>query len=252
LTYYRLSLPSFSKPSQTKIANSKFMSPTNPCLQSLTYGPTDGSADWCLVALHGWGANAADLVGLAPYLNLKNFSMIFPDAPWPHPQVPGGRMWYSFPAGYDFRRPHDFTVQADLQASQGQLKSWLMDVTKTTHIPLERTILAGFSQGGAMTLDVGSQLPLAGQIILSGYLHSEAQAPISPRPVMMVHGTVDPVVPIGLAHQAKDALAAQGQLVTWHEVAMGHEIPPQVMGLIAGFCEDLRQGRGNTPTNPLG
>jgi hypothetical protein len=55
-------------------------------------------------ALHGWGANAADLVGLAPYLGLTNFSMVFPDAPWPHPQVPGGRMWYSFPVGFDFRQ----------------------------------------------------------------------------------------------------------------------------------------------------
>ncbi|MBE9159682.1 esterase [Nodosilinea sp. LEGE 06152] len=228
------------------------MSPTSPPLQALTYGPTDGTADWCLVALHGWGANAADLVGLAPYLSLDGVMMVFPDAPWPHPQALGGRMWYGFPAGYDFRRPHDFTVQADLQASQARLKSWLLDLTKTTRIPLERTILAGFSQGGAMTLDVGPQLPLAGQVVLSGYLHSAAQAPVSPRPVMLVHGTSDPVVPIALAYQAKEALAAQGQPVTWHEIAMGHEIPPQVMGLIAGFCEDLRQGRQNTLANPLG
>ena len=228
------------------------MSPTHSILQALTYGPTDGTADWCLVALHGWGANAADLVGLAPYLDLPNFAMVFPDGPWPHPQAPGGRMWYSFPAGYDFRRPHDFAAQDDLQASQARLKTWLLNLAKTTQIPLERTILAGFSQGGAMSLDVGAQLPLAGQIILSGYLHGPAQATVTPRPVVMVHGTVDPVVPIALAHQAKEALIAQGQPVTWHEMAMGHEIPPQVMGLIAGFCEDLRQGRENTLTNPLG
>ncbi|MEA5451098.1 esterase [Leptolyngbya sp. CCNP1308] len=221
-------------------------------LQSLTYGPTDGTADWCLVALHGWGANAADLVGLAPYLEIANFSMVFPDAPWPHLQAPGGRMWYSFPSGYDFRRPHDFADQADLHTSREQLKVWLCNLPKTTKIPLERTILAGFSQGGAMALDVGSQLPLAGQIILSGYLHSEAQAPVSPRPVMMVHGTFDPVVPIAKAHQANAALTALGQPVTWQELAMGHEIPPQVMGLIAGFCEDLRQAKGNTLTKPLG
>ncbi|MGG6237552.1 alpha/beta hydrolase [Nodosilinea sp. AN01ver1] len=228
------------------------MSPTHSSLQALTYGPTDGSADWCLVALHGWGANAADLVGLAPYLGLDGVMMVFPDAPWPHSQAPGGRMWYGFPAGYDFRRPHDFTVQADLKTSQERLKTWLLNLAKTTQIPLERTILAGFSQGGAMTLDVGPQLPLAGQIVLSGYLHSPAQVPVTPRPVVMVHGTFDPVVPIALAEQAKAALVAQGQPVTWYELAMGHEIPPQVMGLIAGFCEDLRQGRENTLANPLG
>ncbi|MGF1518739.1 MAG: alpha/beta hydrolase [Nodosilinea sp.] len=217
------------------------MPPAQPPLQALTYGPGPGAADWCLVALHGWGANAADLVGLAPYLNLKGVAMIFPDAPWPHPQVPGGRMWYSFPAGYDFRGAHDFAAQADLQTSCDRLKTWLLTLPQTTQIPLGRTILAGFSQGGAMTLDVGSQVPMAGQIVLSGYLHSEAQAPVTPRPVMIVHGSADPVVPLALAHQAKTALANQGQAVTWHEIAMGHEIPPQVIELISGFCEDLRQ-----------
>jgi len=78
-------------------------------LQSLTYtDPNSETTDWQLIMLHGWGANAVDLLGLAPYLRLSNFSMQFPDAPWPHPQVPGGRMWYSFPFGYDFRQPHDF------------------------------------------------------------------------------------------------------------------------------------------------
>ncbi|MFQ4137780.1 alpha/beta hydrolase [Nodosilinea sp. PGN35] len=228
------------------------MLPTHPPLQALTYGPTDGTADWCLVALHGWGANAADLVGLAPYLEIANFAMVFPDAPWPHPQVPGGRMWYSFPSGYDFRGSHDFAAQADLQTSRERLKAWLLNLPQTTLVPPERTILAGFSQGGAMALDVGLQLPLAGQIILSGYLHSAAQMPVSPRPVMMVHGTFDPVVPIARAQQASADLIALGQPVTWQEMAMGHEIPPQVMGLIAGFCEDLRQAGGNTLTNPLG
>jgi phospholipase/carboxylesterase len=211
-------------------------------LQSITYGPAAGAAQWCLVALHGWGANAADLTGLAPYLQLKGMAMVFPEAPWPHPQVPEGRMWYSFPPGYDFRRPHDFAAQADLQTSRDRLTTWLLTLPQTTHIPLERTILAGFSQGGAMTLDVGSQLPLAGQIVLSGYLHGQAQAPETPRPLLMVHGTYDPVVPIEWAHQARATLAELGQPVTWHEIPMGHEIPPQAISLITRFCEDLRQG----------
>jgi phospholipase/carboxylesterase len=228
------------------------MLPTDQSLQALTDDPTDGTADWCLVALHGWGANAADLVGLAPYLGLTNFSMVFPDAPLPHPQVPGGRMWYSFPVGFDFRQTHDFSAQEDLQASRAQLTAWLVNLAQTTKIPLERTVLAGFSQGGAMALDIGPQLPLAGQIILSGYLHNEAQSPVSARPLMVVHGSFDPVVPVTLAHQAQAALGSVGQTVAWHEIAMGHEIPPQAMGLISQFCEDLRQTGENTLVNPLG
>ena len=59
-------------------------------LQSLTYtDPNSETTDWQLIMLHGWGANAVDLLGLAPYLRLSNFSMQFPDAPWPHPPGAG-------------------------------------------------------------------------------------------------------------------------------------------------------------------
>lgn len=209
-------------------------------LQALSY-PTTETADWHLVALHGWGANAADLAGLAPYLGLSHFAMTFPDAPHAHPQVPGGRMWYGFPWGYDFRQPHDFEQQPDLQTSRQLLVDWLNHLADTSQIPLERTILAGFSQGGAMALDVGGQLPLAGQIILSGYCHGSVSSPVRPRPVLMVHGSFDPVVPIANAYAAKETLEQQGQPVTFQEVAMGHEILPSVISAIAAFCEDLRQ-----------
>ncbi|MFH7242801.1 MAG: alpha/beta hydrolase [Spirulina sp.] len=215
-------------------------------LDTLTYPAAAGAASWHLVALHGWGANAADLAGLAPYLKLPHFAMTFPDAPHPHPQVPGGRMWYGFPWGYDFRQPHDFEQQADLQTSRQMLKDWLLNLADTSQIPLERTILAGFSQGGAMTIDMGGQLPLAGQIILSGYCHGRLHSPVTPRPVMMVHGTFDPVVPIENAQEAKDALEQQGQPVAFQAVAMGHEILPSVISAITAFCEDLRQVAGNT------
>jgi phospholipase/carboxylesterase len=194
--------------------------------------------------LHGWGANAADLLGLAPYLRLSNFSMVFPDAPWPHPQVPGGLMWYGFPFAYDFRQPHDFDPQEDLQTTRQILQGWLHELSQTSQIPLERTILAGFSQGGAMNLDIGPQLPLAGQIVLSGYLHSEAKAPVSDRKLLMVHGLFDPVVPFTKAQAARAALQEKGQLVDFHGISMGHEILPEVIQLISAFCEDLRQSQG--------
>jgi phospholipase/carboxylesterase len=210
-------------------------------LEALTYAAKDSSAAWQLVVLHGWGANAADLTGLAPYLGLSHWAMTFPNAPLQHPQVPGGRMWYAFPWGYDFSQPYDFEQQPDLQASRQSLKAWLIELSTSTQIPLERTILAGFSQGGAMALDVGPHLPLAGQISLSGYAHGDIVPPVTPRPVMMVHGSVDPIVPIEKAYQARDQLEAQGQAIAFHEMAMGHEILPQVIELISTFCEDLRQ-----------
>jgi len=195
---------------------------------------------WLLVLLHGWGANAQDLMGIAPYLNLAGFHLRCPDAPYPHPQVPGGRMWYGFPARYDFRSPPNFAHLSDLQRGRQQLLDWLSDLPNETQIPLQRTVLAGFSQGGAMTLDVGASLPLAAQIVLSGYAHGPLQAPVSPRPLLMVHGTFDPVVPLALAQQAQAELTALGQAVTYHEEPIAHEISLPVLGHIQQFCTDLR------------
>lgn len=219
-------------------------------LRALSFNPKTGTeADWLLVGLHGWGANAEDLAGLAPYLSLPGFQMRFPNAPFPHPQVPLGRMWYGFPYGYDFRSPHDFETQGDLQESRRLLREWLQSLAEETDIPLERTILAGFSQGGAMTLDVGSSLPLAGQMVLSGYLHAPLPTLVSERPLLLVHGKFDPVVPLEKAHQAKAALAVQSAAVRYHEIAMGHEILPDVIRIMADFCEDLRQGLGEKSAN---
>ena len=92
--------------------------------------------------------------------NLPEYQFLFPDAPYSNSYR--GRMWYSL-------RNQDYQ---GLTASRQQLTDWLKSLESTTGVPLSRTILAGFSQGGAMTLDVGITLPLAGLVCLSGYLHS--------------------------------------------------------------------------------
>ncbi|MGH2416207.1 MAG: alpha/beta hydrolase, partial [Microcystaceae cyanobacterium] len=119
-----------------------------------------------LVALHGWGANGQDLVPLASMFNLPDYQFLFPDAPFLHSQVPGGKAWYSL----------DASDYYGLSESRQILRDWLLSLERTTGIPLSRTILSGFSQGGAMTLDVGLTLPLAGLCSLSGYLHAKPQA----------------------------------------------------------------------------
>ncbi|NEQ43789.1 MAG: esterase [Leptolyngbya sp. SIOISBB] len=200
---------------------------------------TDESADKLLIGLHGWGANAADLAAIADYMPLKGFKMLFPDGPFPHPQAPGGRMWYGFPIGYDFQNNNDLVQQADLQESRQLLRQWLTQVADETGIPLERTVIAGFSQGGAMTLDIGLQLPLAGALILSGYLHSAPAPHADLGPVLIVHGRQDPVVPILRAQQSRDALKSQAVDLTYQEYDMGHEISPLVLREIRLFCEQL-------------
>jgi phospholipase/carboxylesterase len=185
---------------------------------------TEAAPAGLVVALHGWGANAFDLTSLVPLLNLPNYEFIFPDAPFPHPQVPGGKMWYDFQDGQG------------MTDSRQLLLDWLHSLEPDRGIPLSRTILGGFSQGAAMSLEVGLTLPIAGLIALSGYLH-----PLPPKlpnrlpPILMVHGTQDVVVPVGAARSARDELQAIGAVVDYHELAMGHEICQEVVHLMEQF-----------------
>jgi phospholipase/carboxylesterase len=191
---------------------------------------TGATPEGLFILMHGWGANAQDLTALAALLNFPTYQFIFPDAPFPHPQVPLGRAWYAL----------ETPEHTGLTESRNTLKTWLESLASSTGIPLERTILGGFSQGGAMTLDVGHRLPFAGLVVLSGYLHFEPQTqPISP--ILMVHGIQDPVVPVQAAHKARDQFQQLGAKVNYHELNMEHEIRPEVIGLIRSFVVEAMQ-----------
>jgi phospholipase/carboxylesterase len=195
-------------------------------LEAISLFP-QGNVTSLLVMLHGWGANYQDLASLAQMLDLPEFGYLFPNAPFNHPQVPGGRAWYALETqGY-----------TGLEESRQLLFDWLNTLEANTNVPLERTYVAGFSQGGAMTLDVALMLPVAGICSLSGYLHYEPQAidKASLPPVLIVHGTKDMVVPIEEARNAKDKLTALGVNVQYQEFEMGHEVTPPVIELLQQF-----------------
>lgn len=194
-------------------------------LETITIPSDNDSPEYLLVGLHGWGSNAQDLASLAPVLDWKNTQMIFPNAPFPHPQVPGGKMWYDL---------QQFDEEG-LNQSRQTLTSWLSALEQNTSVPSQRTFLVGFSQGGAMTLDVGFSFPFAGLCALSGYLHSEPKASADSSPTLIVHGRQDPVVPIRAAQKARDTLEQQGVSVTYREFPMQHEITPEVLKTLKDF-----------------
>jgi len=182
-----------------------------------------------IVALHGWGANAQNLASVVPLLNLPDYQFMFPDAPFPHPYGSGGKMWYNL---------SDQKAQG-LPESRKLLTDWLHSLENSTGVPLSRTILSGFSQGAAMTLDVGLSLPLAGLVALSGYLHPVSELEESIPPVLIVHGRQDSVVPVSAAQKARDSLVAMGIAVRYQEFNMGHEIRPEVLAVIRSFVLEL-------------
>lgn len=196
-------------------------------LQFLDIPPQAGNSKaGLMVVLHGWGANANDLASLVPYVNLPEFQFLCVEAPFPHYSVQGGKAWYSLERS-DYQ---------GLSESRQMLTEWLKTLPDSTGIPLSKTFLCGFSQGGAMTLDVGVTLPLGGLICLSGYLHAEPQATAKPlAPTLIIHGRQDMVVPVRAAHQARNILSVLGVKVEYEEFDMGHEIPMPVLPVIRNF-----------------
>lgn len=200
-------------------------------MKTITISPSNNQEPkGLIVLLHGWGANAQDLASLAPLLHLLDYQFCCPDAPFPHPHVPGGKMWYDL----------ETSDHTGLSESQLLLTDWLQGLESQTRVPLSRTILAGFSQGGAMTLDVGLSLktspPLAGLVAFSGYLHApiDRQAETRP-PVLILHGTQDPIVPISAARQARDTLTQLGIATNYREFDIAHEICPEEIALMREF-----------------
>ncbi|CDG81287.1 alpha/beta hydrolase [Janthinobacterium agaricidamnosum] len=186
-----------------------------------------------IIWMHGLGADGNDFVPLVKELDLSGcpaIRFIFPSANVIPVTVNGGyqmRAWYDIVA-IDLVRRED---EAGLRSSQRQVEA-LIAREKARGIPASRIILAGFSQGCAMTLQTGLRHPeqLAGLMCLSGYLPlaDKTAAEIQPAslatPIFMAHGSADPVVGLNRGEQSRDALAALGYKVEWHEYRMQHSL----------------------------
>jgi phospholipase/carboxylesterase len=192
-----------------------------------------------IIWLHGLGADGNDFVPLVRELDLAGLPpirFIFPHAPVMPVTINNG---YRMRAWYDILGTELVAVNAQsrredektLRSSQ-QLVEALIAREKSRGIPAERIVLAGFSQGCAMTLQTGLRHAekLAGLLCLSGYLPLAAAAAAERHPanqhtpIFLVHGTHDAVIPVARAHQSRDALLALGYPLEWHEYPMQHTL----------------------------
>jgi phospholipase/carboxylesterase len=140
------------------------------------------------------------------------------------------RAWYDI-HGTDIVQRED---EAGLRRSQAAVQA-LIDQERARGVASSRIVLAGFSQGCAMTLLTGLRCPerLAGLIGMSGYLPlaaslaAERSAANAGLPIFLAHGQQDPVVPFGAALASRDALNALGYAVEWHAYPMPHSVCAQ-------------------------
>ena len=186
-----------------------------------------------VIWMHGLGADGNDFVPIVRELDLEGcpgIRFVFPHAETMPITINNGyvmRAWYDI-LGMDLVRRED---ENGLRASQARIEALIAREIERG-ISAEHIVLAGFSQGCAMTLQTGLRYPqtLAGLMCLSGYLPladkiaDERSNANQHTPVFMAHGRGDGVVVIDRAEASRDRLQALGYDIEWHEYLMPHSV----------------------------
>ncbi len=194
---------------------------------------TADAPDAAVVWLHGLGADGNDFVPIVKELRLpaqSRIRFVFPHAPMMPVTINNGyvmRAWYDVTFDGLDRRPDARGILASQHAV-----SHLLEREQTRGIAAGRIVLAGFSQGGAITLQAGLRHAeaLAGLMVLSSYLPladtlpAEAAPANADTPIFMAHGLDDPVIPIELGRRSSARLTELGYPVEWHEYPMPHSV----------------------------
>ena len=199
---------------------------------------TAPNPQWAVLWLHGLGADGHDFAPIVPELLMRDgnrrdwpaLRFVFPHAPQRAVTINGGarmRAWYDI-------RDFDLANRADAQGVEESIEQVEALIAREAErgVPASRLLLAGFSQGGAITLAAGLRRrePLAGLIGLSTYLpmHDRAAhqlaAQAASQPVFMAHGMQDPVVPHAAGETSAALLRELGFAVDWHRYPMPHSV----------------------------
>lgn len=204
----------------------------------------EGSVIW----LHGLGADGNDFVPIVEQLNLLeeyNVRFVFPHAPVRPITINGGmsmRGWYDI-------TELSFSAKEDVEgiAASQALIEHLIEREMGLGIKSERIVLAGFSQGGAMSLYTGLRYAkkLGGIVALSTYLplanhlNKERSLVNQDTPIFQAHGLFDPIVPLMLGEMARQQLQGLGYTIEWHTYPMPHSVLPEEIRTIAGFLQKI-------------
>ena len=180
----------------------------------------DETARFRMVLLHGWGADATDLIPLGQEIvdTLEHsFELVALQAPQARSEG-GGRQWY------DLFPPDWGAVPSAINDLKLRIRA-----LETKDISLKATILLGFSQGGAMAVSVGSELSLGGIIACSSYPHPGWMMKNERPKVLLTHGTKDEVVPCEASKLLLNEFQKTKEYSNLFLFDGGHEIPRQAL-----------------------
>jgi phospholipase/carboxylesterase len=202
----------------------------------------------CVIWLHGLGDSGAGFAPVVPVLGLNSqhsIRFIFPHAPEQAVTINGGfvmRSWYDI-------KSMDLHDRADIQgvmASEQAIRQLIVDQI-SSGIPADKIVLAGFSQGGVMSLFTGLRFEqkLAGIMALSCYLPGGEALPEQladaniHTPIFQNHGEQDDVVPMFAGKMAHDALITAGYQSVWKTYPMAHSVLPNQLVDIGQWLQQV-------------
>ncbi len=195
-----------------------------------------------ILTLHGRGANALDLLGLAPLVCSGKFLMICPQGPLETPIGPGalGYAWYPMSMG----GPPDIGA---ILSSREMLQQFLDACLKRYPIDAKKLVVLGFSQGGVMAYSLALSNPerFAGLAVLSSWLPKELVPKLSINnesvqslPTLVQHGSQDQMIEIQRAKDSVEQLRALRIPLTYRDYDMGHEITPRSLTDLSAWLEE--------------
>ncbi|NDW44098.1 alpha/beta hydrolase [Ruegeria sp. PrR005] len=206
--------------------------------------PVSGDTRSAVVFVHGYGANGADLLGLADVLGeyLPDTLFVAPDAPETIPGMPFGFQWFPIPW---LDGSSEEAARRGMAAAVEDFNAFLDALMVDEDLLPEQVVLFGFSQGTMMSLHVAPRRddPIAGVVAFSGRLLEPellADEVVSRMPILLVHGDADDVVPPQSLPQAAEALQGAGFKEIYAHVmkGTGHGIDQDGLGVALAFMRD--------------
>ena len=206
--------------------------------------PLSGETRSAVIFLHGYGANGADLLGLADPLaeHLPDTLFLAPDAPEHCAGAPMGYQWFPIPW---IDGSSEEESMRGMQSAIQDLNAFLDGVMVDEDLLPEQVVLFGFSQGTMMALHVAPRRedPVAGVVAFSGRLLSPdllADEAVSRPAIMLIHGDQDDVVPVQSLPEAAEALQGAGFQEVFAHIQKGtaHGIAPDGLSVALAFMRD--------------
>ena len=206
------------------------------------YEPAEAGPHPTIIALHGWGASAFDLMGLAPYLAGGQFQVICPQGPLEVPLGAEGAVGYGwFPLSA--MQP---AIEGPIEDAVALLERFLDAAIARYPIDPRKLLLLGFSQGGVLAYRLALAAPrrFAGLAALSSWLPPQLLATLpevdgrTELPILVQHGSGDEIIAVARAQQSFEALRALRVPATYREYEMGHEINAESLADLSQWLED--------------